>query len=212
MESNQQRTKTLPAFEENKSDTIQEDDEDFKKIKDLKTLSAKLLRIEQFKLDRLNDAKNCAQIKSIDLIQLLRGTQYSTKIEQLFEFDQAIKKLEEGFEKLKCSHPDCEIQAVMAFEGKDEEPTVQYCDYHFNNFNNSTDSPKIFKIELKLHKILFDELEMQLVYIQDRIDYIKSDQNQKNVKFYGKIEEEVQRNLDNINTTLKTTTERIYRE
>ena len=49
---------------------------------------------------------------------MLRGTQYSTKIKQFFEFDMAIKKLEEGFGKLLCSYPDCDSQAVTAFEGK----------------------------------------------------------------------------------------------
>ena len=140
----------------------------------------------------------------------MRGTQYSTKIEQFFEFDQAIKKLEEGFEKLQCSHPDCELQAVMAFENKNGEPTIQYCYEHFNHSNNSTESPKYFELELKLHKILFDEIEVQLVYIQDRIDYIKSDKNQKNKSLYVKIEDEVHRNLNNINSILKTTTKKIY--
>ena len=120
------------------------------------------------------------------------------------------KILEQGFEKLQCSHPDCELQAVMAFKGKDGEPTIQYCNFHFNHSNFSTKSPKIFEFELKLHKILFDELEEQLVYIQDRIDYIKSDKNQKNMKLYAKIEVEVQRNLDSITSILKTMTERIY--
>ena len=212
MESNQEKTKTLPTFEEDKSDTIQEDDEDFKKIKDLKTLFDDLPRIEKLILnfDRLKEVKNFAQIKCIDLMQFLRGTQYSTKIEKFFEFDLAIKKLEEGFGKLQCSHPDCEFQAVMAFEGKDEGSTIQYCDYHFNHSNNSTDSPKIFEFELKLHKIIFDELEVQLVYIQDRIDYIKSDKNQKNMNLYEKIGDEVQRNLDKIREILKVTTEKIY--
>ena len=98
----------------------------------------------------------------------------------------------------------------MAFEGKNEGSTIQYCDYHFNHSNNSTDSPKIFEFELKLHKIIFDELEVQLVYIQDRIDYIKSDKNQKNMNLYEKIGDEVQRNLDKIREILKVTTEKIY--
>ena len=141
---------------------------------------------------------------------MLRGTQYSTKIEQFFEFDMAIKKLEEGFGKLLCSYPDCDSQAVMAFEGKDGEPTIQYCLNHFNHSNNSTESPKNFEFELRLHKILFNELEVQLVYIQDRIDYIKSDKNQKNVSLYTKIEDEVNNNLDSITGILKIMTERIY--
>ena len=98
----------------------------------------------------------------------------------------------------------------MAFLSKDGEPTIQYCDDHFNHSNNSTESPTHFDYELKLHKILFDEIEIQLVYIQDRIDYIKSDKNQKTISMYAKIEKEVQRNLDNIRSTLKTTTERIF--
>ena len=98
----------------------------------------------------------------------------------------------------------------MIFEGKDGETTLQYCDDHFNHSNNSTEFPKNIKDVIKLHKILFDELEMQLVYIQDRIEYIKSDKNQKNMKLYAKIEEEVKRNLDSIRSTLKTTTERIF--
>ena len=210
MESNQEETKTLPVSEENKTNTEQEGD-DLKKIKDLQTLFDKLSKNEQLmlKFDTLKETMNFAQIKSIDFIKFLRGTQYSTTIEQLFGFDIAFKKLEEGFGKLKCSDPDCELQAIMAFESKDEEPTIQYCYDHFNHSNNSTESPKYFEFELKIHKILFDEIEVQLVYIQDRIDYIKSDKNQKNIKLYAKIEEGVERNLDSIKNTLKTTTERI---
>ena len=161
-------------------------------------------------LDRLKEAKNFEQIKNIDLIKFMRGTQYSTNIEQFFDFDLAIKKIEEGFGKLQCSYPQCEFQAMMAFKGKNGEPTIQYCDHHFNNSNNSTKSPKIFEYELKLHKILFYELEEQLIYIQDRVDYIKSDKTLNNISLYDKIEEEVKRNLDNIKITLKTMTERIY--
>ena len=211
MESNQEETKTLPDSEENKIDA-KEFEDDLKLIRCIQTLFDNLPNIEKllFNLDRLKEIKNLAEIKSIDLIKLLRGTQYSTTIEQFFEFDLAFKKLEEGFGKLQCSYPDCDFQAVMAFEGKDGEPTIQYCDDHFNHSNNSIEFPKNIKDVIKLHKILFDELEIQLVYIQDRIDYIKSDKNQKNMNLYAKIEEEVQRNLDNIRSTLKTTTERIY--
>ena len=211
MESNQEETKTLPVSEEKKING-KEFEDDLKIIRCIQTLFDNLPNIEKllFNLDRLKEIKNLAEIKSIDLIKLLRGTQYSTTIEQFFEFDLAFKKLEEGFGKLQCSYPDCDFQAVMAFEGKDGEPTIQYCHDHFNHSNNSTESPKYFELELKLHKILFDELEIQLVYIQDRIDYIKSDKNQKNMNLYAKIDEEVKRNLDNIRSTLKTTTERIY--
>ena len=51
---------------------------------------------------------------------------------------------------------------------------------------------------------------MQLVYIQDRIDYIKSDKNEENMNLYAKIEDEVNNNLQNINNILKTLTEKIY--
>ena len=98
----------------------------------------------------------------------------------------------------------------MAFEGKDGEPTIQYCLNHFNHSNNSTESPKNLEFELRLHKILFNELEVQLVYIQDRINYIKSYKNQKNMSLYAKIEDEVNNNLDNITGILKIMTERIY--
>ena len=47
----------------------------------------------------------------------------------------------------------------MAFEGKDEDPSIQYCHYHFNHSNISTNSPKYFEFELRLHKILFDGLK-----------------------------------------------------
>ena len=211
MESDQEETKTRHKSKKGRKETKQKDG-GLKKIKDLQTLFDKFSRFEKLmrRLNRLKEGKNFAQIKSIDLIKILRGTQYSTKIEQFFEFDQAIKKLEEGFEKLQCSHPDCELQAVMAFENKNGEPTIQYCYEHFNHSNNSTESPKYFEFELKLHKILFDEIEVQLVYIQDRIDYIKSDKNQKNKSLYVKIEDEVHRNLNNINSILKTTTKKIY--
>ena len=98
----------------------------------------------------------------------------------------------------------------MALEGRSEEPTIQYCDYHFNHSNNSTESLKIFEYELKLLRILFDEIEVQLVYIQERMDYIKSDKNQKNMSMYIKIEKEIQIKLKDINSSLKTMTERIY--
>ena len=98
----------------------------------------------------------------------------------------------------------------MTFEGQNGEPIRQYCNNHFYHSNNSTDSIKVFEFELKLYKILFDELEQQLVYIKDRIDYIKSDKNQKNIDSYNKIEKEVQENLNKINNILETITERIY--
>ena len=83
------------------------------------TLIDKLSRIEKLmlELDKLKRTKNLSQIKNIDLIKFLRGTQYSTNIKQLFEFDLTIKKLKEGFGKLQCTYPDCKHQAIMALEG-----------------------------------------------------------------------------------------------
>ena len=211
MENSLEETKSLPVSEENKTDAEQEGDV-LKKIKDLQSFFDKLSKNEHLmlKFNTLKEKMNFSQIKSIDLIKFLRGTQYSTTIKQFFEFDITFKKLEEKFGKLQCSHPDWELQAVMAFKGKSEEPTIQYCNHHFVHSNNSTESPKIFEFEMKLHKILFDEIEIQLVYIQDKINYIKSDKNQKNMNMYAKIEDEIQRNLDDIKGTLKTTTKRIY--
>ena len=96
----------------------------------------------------------------------------------------------------------------MVFEGKDGEPAMQFCNNHFNHSNNSTKSPKNIKDVLKLHKILFDELKIQLIYINDRVDYIKSDINQENMNLYANIEE-VQRNCYNIRSIFLTTTKRI---
>ena len=96
MESNQEEAISLPVSKENKSDVKQED-YDFMKNTDLKTLFDKLAKFEQvkLKLDRLNHTESFKQIKNFDLIKMLRGTQYSTKIKQFFEFDLIIKKLEE---------------------------------------------------------------------------------------------------------------------
>ena len=210
MKSFKERTKARPN-PQNVIKVTEKIDDDIKKIQAPKTLVEKLSRIEKFifDLDRLNRTKNLAQMKNIDLIKFLRGTQYSTKIEEFFEFDLIINQLEEGFNKLQCSHPDCNYQAVMAFKGNRKEPSIQYCDYHFIHSHDSKGSPKYFEYELRLLKILFYELGEQLIYIQDRIDYIKSDKNQNNLNMYSKIEEEVQRNLGSINNTLKTMAERI---
>ena len=93
MEKGQEETKTLPISEENKTDTKQLGD-DLKIIRCIQTLFDNLPNIEKllFNLDRLKTIKNLAEIKSIDLIKLLRGTQYSTTIEQFFEFDLVLKK------------------------------------------------------------------------------------------------------------------------
>ena len=185
--------------------------ENIKKNQVPQTLIDKLSRIEKLvlELDKLKTTMNLSQIKNIDLIEFLRGTQYSTNIKQLFKFDLTIQKLMEGFGKLQCTHPNCENQAFMALESKSGEPAMQFCDAHFKFLNSSTESLKSFELELKAYKILFDEIEIQLVYIQDRIDYIKSDKNQENMSHYAKIENEIQRNLDNINRVLKTMTERV---
>ena len=93
MESNQEETKCLPVSEENMTDADQKGDE-LKKIKDLQTFIGNLPNIEKllFDHDRLKEIKNLKEIKSLDLIKLLRGTKYSTKIKQFFEFDLAFKK------------------------------------------------------------------------------------------------------------------------
>ena len=211
MEGNQEEAKSLSISEEDKSD-VKHEDEDFNKIKDLQTLFDKLSQNEQlmFKFDRLKSAKHFTQIKNIDLIKFLRGTQYSSKIEQSFEFDLAFKKIEEGFWTLKCSDPDCESQAIMAFKNKNDKPTMQYCEYHFNLSNNTTDDPKYFKDILKRHKILLYELEVQLAYIQDRLDYIESNKNQNKISLFEKIKNEVNKSFINIKSTLQNMTERVY--
>ena len=98
----------------------------------------------------------------------------------------------------------------MTFEEQNGEPIRQYWKKHFYHSNNSSDSIKVFEFEFKYHKILFNELEQQLVYIKDRINYIKSDKNEKNVNSYNMIEKEVQENLDKINNILENITEKIY--
>ena len=101
MESSQEETKSLPVSGESKTD-VEQEGEDLKKIKDLQTLFDKLSKKNEqlmLKFNTLKETINFAQIKSIDLIKILRGTQYSTTIEQLFEFDIAFKKnLRKDFE------------------------------------------------------------------------------------------------------------------
>ena len=92
MEIGRGETKTLHKSNQVRKDTKQKDG-DLKKIKDFQTLISKLSSFKKLirKLDRLKEEKNFEQIKSIDLIKILRGTQYSTKIKRFFEFDQAFK-------------------------------------------------------------------------------------------------------------------------
>ena len=126
MEIGRGETKTLHKSNQVRKDTKQKDG-DLKKIKDFQTLISKLSSFKKLirKLDRLKEEKNFEQIKSIDLIKILRGTQYSTKIKRFFEFDQAFKMFKKWITKLQCSYPDCEDQATLAFLSKDGEPTIQ---------------------------------------------------------------------------------------
>ena len=79
MERNQEEEKSLPISEENKSDAKQQD-YDFMKNKDIQTLFEKLAQIEQLKLkiDRLKQTNSFEQMKNLDLIKMMRGTQYSS--------------------------------------------------------------------------------------------------------------------------------------
>ena len=66
--------------------------DDLKEIKDLQFLIDKLKINEELyrKINRLMNTNNFAQIKNFDVIKILRGTQYSTKIDNFFEFDRII--------------------------------------------------------------------------------------------------------------------------
>ena len=88
MERRKEETKTPIKFKLTRKVKKQEDD-GLKKIKDLQTLFHKLSKNEKLilELNALKKTKNFAQIKSIDLIKFLRGTQYSTRVEQFFEFE-----------------------------------------------------------------------------------------------------------------------------
>ena len=70
MESSQEETKSLLVSGESKANENQETD-DLKKIKDLKTLFDKLSKNEKLmhKLNALKETNNFAQIKNIDLIK-----------------------------------------------------------------------------------------------------------------------------------------------
>ena len=96
MKSRKEEIKIRHKFTKVKKVTNPKDD-NIKNIQVPQTLAEKLSRIEKLilELDKLKRTKNLSQIKNIDLIKLLRGTQYSTKIEQFFEFDLTIKKLKE---------------------------------------------------------------------------------------------------------------------
>ena len=53
------------------------------------------------KLNTLKESMDFTQLKSINLLKSLRGTQYSTKIQQFFEFDLAVKNLKKDL--INCS-------------------------------------------------------------------------------------------------------------
>ena len=110
---------------------------------------------------------------------------------------------------MKCSYPSCPHPAIIAIKGKNEDSTVQYCNDHFNNPSSFTGTPVNINHELIIDIYQFYEIEIQLVNIQDRIDYIQSNQTKYEGRIYDKVRQKVQNILESIIKTLNTMTNRI---
>ena len=101
-----------------------------------------------------------------------RNLNIGIEFEKLLDPDKIMQIINKWMKNLHCTISDCKDEAKIVYINKDLDQI--YCEIHAKIANNQT-IPLIFKDELRICESRLNELERNLLYTQNQMANIKSE-------------------------------------
>ena len=147
-------------------------------------------------------------LEKLDLIKNLNAIVYHAKINnQLCNIQEIIANVEYGFSQLKCSnHGWSESKVVKILKIDNDSSTKFYCINHLKEADSSSEGYHDVDIELKNIKQALNSLEKLLIVLQDQMEYLKSEDSNKDTKAYNRIKDQLDDEYSNLINSLNSIT------
>ena len=146
-------------------------------------------------------------LKSIDLIKALDAVVYSAKINnKLWDVKMILSSVEYGFNQLICTQSDCSEKAIMWHKHSIDTPAKLYCEEHSNFVDPSSEGQHYFDGELKKDRKALKSLERLLIVIQEQMEYLMSENSNKDMIAYSNINEKFEEEYEDLKNTLNDMT------
>ena len=142
-------------------------------------------------------------LKSIDLTKALDAIVYRAKIDnKLCDVKMILSSVEYGFNQLMCTQSDCSEKAIMWHKRSNDTPAELYCEEHSNLVDPSSEGQHDFDAELRKDKSALKSLERLLVVIQEQMEYLISENANKDMFAYSNIKEKLEEEYGDLKNTL----------
>ena len=146
-------------------------------------------------------------LKNIDLTKALDAVVYRAKIDnKLCNVKVIQSSVEYGFSQLLCSQPDCSEKAIMWHKRSNDTPAELYCEEHSNLVDPSSEGQHDFDAELRKDRSALKSLERLLVVVQEQMEYLISENFNKDMVAYSNIKEKLEEEYGDLKNTLNDMT------
>ena len=142
-------------------------------------------------------------LKSIDLIKALDAIVYRAKIDnKLWDVKMILSNVEYGFNQLLCTQSDCSEKAIMWLKRSKDTLAELYCEEHSNLVDPSSEGQHDFDGELIKDRSALKSLERLLVVVQEQMEYLISENVNKDIVAYSNIKEKLEEEYEDLKNTL----------
>ena len=146
-------------------------------------------------------------LKNIDLTKALDAVVYRAKIDnKLCDVKMILSSVEYGFSQLFCTQPDCSEKAIMWHKSSNDTPAGLYCKEHSNLVDPSSEGQHDFDGELRKDRSTLMSLERLLVVVQEQMEYLISENFNKDMVAYSNIKEKLEEEYEDLKNTLNDMT------
>ena len=179
-------------------------------IKNLKSAIDKVSEIEESLWEETKDQEEVEELmllKKIDLINAFDAVVYRAKIDnKLCDVKMILSNVKYGFNQLMCTQSDCSKKAIMWYKRKNDTPAELYCEEHSDLIGPSSEGQHYFDSELKKDRKTLKSLERLLVVVQEQMEYLKSENTNKETAAYSNIKEKLEEEYEDLKNTLNDMT------
>ena len=197
----------MEKYEESSSDKREKDSI---KKQNIQSVIRNLSKIEK-SFDKVTqdqeEAKSWIFLKDIDLIMALDAVVYRAKIDnKLCNVKMIISSVKYGFGQLKCIRSGCSEKAIMCHKRNNDIPADLYWEKHSNLVDPLSEDLHYFDAELKNDLSILKSLEKLLVVLQEQMEYLISENDNKDMSEYSSIKEKLDEEYGVLKNTLNDMT------
>ena len=197
----------MEKYEENSPDQLKSDSIN---IENIKNAIDKLSEMEKSFGEVTKDKEEVDSwmfLKNIDLIKALDAIVYRAKIDnKLCDVKMILLSVEYGFSQLLCTQSACSEKAKMWHKHSNDIPAELYCEEHLHLVDPSSEGQQYLNSELNKDRSALKSLERLLVVVQEQMEYLISENANKDMVTYRKIKKKLEEEYGDLKNTLKDMT------